>query len=216
MLIFVLKIFVPHKGHFLPSLDQFSAHIAALDGPAYLGLMAAWYGFGVMFVFGTLLAPYFLLCSVQFLRAGGHHLSDQDVMETAGWFGIPLSLGMYGNVSSFAALALTLFAWYRKSSGQLARTNPGSANEASMVVLFSLGFMALNIAGPGALGQHTAVTATALVASLAFSILALVVFFSYFRVFRRDFAALFFSRSQPQDRASQEKRWGRILNLAPQ
>lgn len=237
MLVFVLKIFVPHEGHFLPSVEQFNAHMATVGGLAYPGLMAAWSAFWALFILGSLLIPYFLLRSVQFLRAGGHFLSDRDVMETAGWFGIPLSLGMYGNVSSFAAimffgfdtqadnvlwpfwlaynlavaaLALGLFFWHLTTEGQ--QTNNAS-QKASMVVPFSLGFMALNIAGPGALGQHTAVTVTALAMSLAFSMLSLAVFLSYFRVLRKDFGALLRSLVSQQDSASKEKNWAQILNF---
>lgn len=237
MLVFVLKIFVPHKGHFLPSVEQFNAHMATVEGLAYPSLLTAWFCFWLLFILGSLLIPYFLLRSVQFLRAGGHFLSDRDVMETAGWFGIPLSLGMYGNVSSFAtimffgldtqadnilwpfwltynlavaALALVLFFWHLTTESQ--QTNKAS-KEASMVVPFSLGFMALNIAGPGALGQHTAVTVTALAMSLAFSMLSLAVFLSYFRVFRRDFGVLLRSFSGQQNPTPKEKRWAQLMNF---
>jgi len=240
MLIFVLKVFVPHKGHFAPSVDQFNAQLASLDGLAYIGMWLAWYGFWLLFVVGTLLIPYFLLRSVQFLKAGGHHLSDRDPMETAGWFGIPLSLGMYGNVSSFAviilfgldakaddiiwpfwlaydlvvgALAVFLFVWYRKAQAGHRQSHPESAGQASMVVPFSLGFMALNIAGPGALGSHTGVTVTSLVVSLAFVALSVGVFLSYFRVFARDVGALFSKRAALGDRVCQEKNWAQILNV---
>ncbi|WP_417517276.1 TsoY family (seleno)protein [Marinobacter sp.] len=240
MLVFVLNIFVPHKGHFLPSVDQYNAHLLASEGLVHLGLLLTWYSFWFLFIFGSLLIPYFILRSVQFLRAGGHNLSDQDPMETAGWFGIPLSLGMYGNVSSFAAviffglnnqaddiiwpfwlaydlavaaLALTLFVWYLKARARLKEASGSSANQASMVVPFSLGFMALNIAGPGALGEHTALTATSLVVSLVFVVLSAGVFLSYFRVFRGDFMALLSSRASLNDRTSQEKIWAQVMNF---
>ena len=237
MLVFVLKIFVPHKGHFLPSLEQFNAHMAASEGLVYAGLMATWFGFWLLLILGSLLIPYFLLRSVQFLRAGGHFLSDRDVMETAGWFGIPLSLGMYGNVSSFAtimffgldsqadniiwpfwlaynlavgALALGLFFWHLTSESLQSHQN---SSEASMVIPFSLGFMALNIAGPGALGQNTAVTVIALSISLAFSLLSLAVFLSYARVLGRDFGVLLNACFRKQDPACKEKRWAQIMNF---
>ncbi|MGM0952691.1 MAG: TsoY family (seleno)protein [Pseudomonadota bacterium] len=240
MLVFILKIFIPHKGHFLPSMDQYSAHLLASEGLVQLGLSLTWYGFWLLFILGSLLIPYFILRSVQFLRAGGHNLSDRDPMETAGWFGIPLSLGMYGNVSSFAviiffglnnqaddiiwpfwlaydltvaALALTLFVWYLKARARQNQASPDSAEQASMVVPFTLGFMALNIAGPGALSGHTAVTATSLVVSLVFVTLSAGVFLGYFRVFRRDFVALLPWRTNLNDRTSQEKSWAQIMNF---
>lgn len=240
MLVFILKIFVPHKGHFLPSMEQYSAHLLASEGLVHFGLLLTWYGFWLLFVVGSLLIPYFILRSIQYLRAGGHHLSDSDPMETAGWFGIPLSLGMYGNVSSFAAiiffglsakaddiiwpfwlaydlavaaLALILFAWYLKTRSRLKGASADNSQQASMVVPFSLGFMALNIAGPGALGGHTVVTVTSLVASLVFVALSMGVFVSYFRVFRRDFMALTPWHSGPSDRAAQEKTWAQVMNF---
>ncbi|MBW3197121.1 TsoY family (seleno)protein [Marinobacter nauticus] len=240
MLIFILKVFIPHKRHFAPSVEQFNAQLASLDGLAFLGIWLSWYGFWLLFIVGSLLIPYFILRSVQYLRAGGHQLSDSDPMEAAGWFGLPLSLGMYGNVSLFAtiiifgldtkadnlllpfwlaydlvvaALALILLSWYAKARAQLKRAYPEREEQASMVVPFSLGFMALNIAGPGALGEHVAVTATSLAASMAFLVLSAWVFFSYFRVFRQDMGALFSLREAVSDREAQEKSWARVMNF---
>lgn len=51
MLIFILKVFIPHKGHFAPpSVEQFNAQLASLDGLAFLGIWLSWYGFWLLFI----------------------------------------------------------------------------------------------------------------------------------------------------------------------
>lgn len=239
MLVFVLNVFIPHKGHFLPSVTQFETHLTATQGAVYLGLTLAWYGFWLLFLFGSVLIPYFLYKSVQFLKAGAHQLSDQDPMETAGWFGVPLSLAMYGNVSAFATImffdlnaqadnliwpfwlayntaiafmALGQYFWYRQTKAKLKAAGHPFAEQSSMVVPFALGFMGLNLAGPGALGAHTEVVTTALILSVAFMLLSMGVFVSKLAVFKRDAAALF---SAPQDASatSQAKHWGQVMNF---
>ncbi|MBN2646662.1 MAG: hypothetical protein JXR44_02630 [Thiotrichales bacterium] len=239
MLVFILNVFIPHKGYFLPSITQYQTHIASLDGASQLGLMLAWYGFWLLFILGSLLIPYFIYKSVQFLKAGAHQLSDQDPMETAGWFGIPLSLAMYGNVSAFAtimffelngkqddvlwpfwlayntAIALMAFAqfiWYHQNKKALAKSKHPAANNHSMVVPFALGFMGLNLAGPGALGSHNEVVTLSLILSMSFIGLSVAVFFSKFSTFKRDAAALWLKPSDNES-AQVNKNWGQILNF---
>jgi len=241
MLVFILKSFIPHSGHFLPAWSQYQHHLTQLDAMAQLGLMLAWYGFWLLFALGSLLIPYFLYKSIQFLKAGGHQLSDPDPMETAGWFGVSLSLAMYGNVSAFATLmffelsaraddviwpfwlayntvialmALSQYLWYRQTKKQRQAQGHPNATQSSMVVPFALGFMGLNLAGPGALGAHTQVVSLSLVLSLSFMVLSMGVFASKWATFKRDAKALWTQPSPGADPTlAQSKNWGQILNF---
>lgn len=241
MLVFVLNVFIPHKGHFLPSLSQFSAHLAAVDSLSFVGLTLAWYGFWALFILGSLMIPYFLYKSIQFLKASAHRLSDSNPMETAGWFGVSLSLAMYGNVSAFATImffemnakaddliwpfwlayntvialmALAQYVWYRNLKKRLKSQEHAAAEQASMVIPFALGFMGLNLAGPGALGSHDEVVGLSLALSLGFMSLSIIVFLSKFAVFKRDAKALFTPLQKSQiSEAERSSNWAQIINF---
>lgn len=243
MLVFILNIFIPHKGYFLPTVTQFQQHLATQDGLIAAGLTLAWYGFWLLFISGSLLIPFFLYKSIQFLKASAHRLADNDPMETAGWFGVSLSLAMYGNVSGFAAImffelsakaddilwpfwlaynsaialmALAQYVWYRQIKARLKREGHAAAENASMVVPFALGFMGLNLAGPGAMGSHNEVVTLSLALSLGFMALSMAVLLSKFNVFKRDAKALFapapLSPGQSHN-AHITRNWAQVLNF---
>ncbi|WP_028485706.1 TsoY family (seleno)protein [Thiomicrorhabdus chilensis] len=241
MLVFILNAFIPHKGHFLPSLTQFSTHLASVDGFVFWGLALAWYGFWTLFFLGSLMVPYFLYKSIQFLKASAHRLSDSNPMETAGWFGVSLSLAMYGNVSAFATImffelsakaddliwpfwlayntaialmALVQYIWYRNLKTRLKRQGHVAAEQASMVVPFALAFMGLNLAGPGALGSHDDVVGLSLTLSLGFMALSMIVFLSKLSVFKRDAKALFTPlQNSKMSETERSDNWAQIINF---
>lgn len=234
MLVFILNVFVPHKGFFLPSADQVVTYI---DQQAFIAstlMTLVWIGFWTILTIAAVMIPYFIYKSVTFLKAGAHEFSDKDVMETAGWFGIPLTLAMFGNVTSFATImlfgldknaddiiwpfwlayntvialmALMQFIWYRK-----VKARSEQPEKASMVVPFALGFMGLNLAGPGALGSHDAVVTTSMMLSLGFMVLSIIVFVSKLAIFKSDFVALFKSGDKNAE-AMQIQNWGQLMNF---
>lgn len=233
MTVFILKTYVPHKGHMLPSADQFYAHYHQVDGLTGVLLLMDWYLFWALFIAAAFLLPFFMLKSIEFLRAGAHRLTDRNVMETAGWFGVPLSLAMFGNVSGFASvmlfgldthqddilwpffmvynlviamMALFQFVWYRQI-----RHQADNATQHSMVVPFAIGFMGLNLAGPGAFTGDATLATVSMSASLLFLGISVFSFLQKIPALADGFKHLF---ARPEDTASQQRIWGHQVNLA--
>ncbi|WP_178861333.1 TsoY family (seleno)protein [Thiomicrorhabdus cannonii] len=240
MMVFVLNVFVPHKGAFLPAMDQVWQQVAAGAGLMPVVIAGAAVLFWVLYLVGTLLLVWFIYKSVQFLRAGAHQMSDRNVMETAGWFGMPLSLAMFGNVSGFAVImllgldsaaddilwpfwlvydvaialmALFQLAWYRALRKQA--DNP---EHYSMVVPFAIGFMGLNLAGPGALSAEVTVSAVSMLASMLFIALSVALVWEKRAAIGSGLKALAWAIKGGQvrlaERQEQVRQWGHMMNLA--
>ncbi len=235
MLVFILNIFVPDKGHFLPSVSQIDAFIYQSGTLAALGINITWWLFWFLLALATLLIPYFLYKSVQFLKAGAHQISDKNSMETAGWFGVSLTLAMFGNVTSFATImffelnksaddiiwpfwltyngiiafmALFQYLWYLK-----AKKSTDQPEQSSMVVPFALGFMGLNLAGPGAMGSYDAVVTPSIILSLGFMLLSIGVWLSKWQTFKQDLKAVFAKTDGFVNESDQATNWSQLMNF---
>ncbi len=232
MTMFILKTYVPHPGAMLPDYAQLYSYAQTQGFIGYLLLMD-WTLFWSLFIATSLLIPLFLFKSVQFLRAGAHRLSDKNVMETAGWFGLPLSLAMYMNVGAFGAvmffglntkqddilwpfwlgldlvialMAFGQYVWYRQI-----RRSADNPEQYSMVVPFAIGFMGLNLAGPGAFTENATVATLSMGASLTFLALSVYSFFSKLPALKHAFQHLWM---RPQDEQTRTRVWGHQINLA--
>ncbi|GAB6070395.1 hypothetical protein JCM30760_14920 [Thiomicrorhabdus hydrogeniphila] len=232
MTVFILKTFIPHPGYMLPTYQQV---ISYTSEQGFIGtlLLLDWGLFWTLLVTAALLIPLFLFKSIQFLRIGAHRVSDKNVMETAGWFGIPLSLAMFANVSAFASvmffelntkqddilwpfwmamnllialMALGQYIWYRQ-----VRKTAENKEQFSMVVPFALGFMGLNLAGPGAFTANSVVATISISASLFFIALSMFAFLTKIPAIKEGFKQLWV---KPKTETEQQVTWGHQVNLA--
>ncbi|WP_321325659.1 TsoY family (seleno)protein [Thiomicrorhabdus sp.] len=234
MLVFILNIFVPHKGYFLPSITQVDSFIEQSNFFAALAINLTWWLFWALLAIATILIPYFLYKSIQFLKSGAHQISDKNAMETAGWFGVSLTLAMFGNVTSFATvmffelnakaddfiwpfwlayntaialMALFQYIWYRQAKQQA-----DQPEQSSMVVPFALGFMGLNLAGPGAMGSHDVVVSISIFLSIGFMLLSMYAWLTKLATFKKDSKALFAYKNDNTD-ATKTKNWSQLMNF---
>jgi len=232
MTVFILKTFIPHPGNMLPTYQQV---VSYTSNQGLLGtlLYLDWVLFWTLLSTATLLIPLFLFKSLQFLRNGAHRVSDKNVMETAGWFGIPLSLAMFANVTAFASvmffelntkqddilwpfwmamnlvialMALGQYIWYRQ-----VRKTAENKEQFSMIVPFAIGFMGLNLAGPGAFTENNLIATISISASLFFVALSIFSFISKLSAVKDGFKNLWV---KPKTDKEQQVVWGHQINLA--